>query len=299
MIALIAAYASNRVIGAGGKIPWHIKGEQPRFKDLTTGNVVILGRHSFAEIGKPLPGRETIVISTSQTYTGENCRTCRSLPEALALCREKDVYISGGAGLYEEAIGLVDKMYITEIDLVPEGDTYFPDFNKELFVRQVEKEVQGRIPYKYVTYVSIEKLIECLYSKDHNRAHQCLLTLERESARSDKVYHWFDRFSEMSKGQATYIRIRGLRLIAANARWDKDNKIDEIIDGCLKHIVDVKPIAARQFIAVLPEIARYKVELRSDIIRALQNADIGKYNQNMQPLVYKDILAALAQIERG
>lgn len=75
MIALIAALSKNRVIGKEGRIPWKIKGEQKRFKELTTGNVVIMGRRSYEEIGRPLPGRITIVVSSTKDFTGENCYT--------------------------------------------------------------------------------------------------------------------------------------------------------------------------------------------------------------------------------
>ena len=113
MIALIVALAKNHVIGNNGYIPWKIKGEQKRFKDLTMGNVVIMGRRSFEEIGRPLPNRTTIVVSSTKEYTGENCFTVRSLQEAIELAGNKDVFISGGARLYEEALPIVEKMYIT------------------------------------------------------------------------------------------------------------------------------------------------------------------------------------------
>lgn len=111
MIALIVAYARNRVIGNQGCIPWKIKGEQKRFKQLTTGNVVVMGRRSYEEIGKPLPNRTTIVVSSTRLFEGENCYTVNSLQEAIKLAGNRDVYISGGAGLYAEAIELVDKMW--------------------------------------------------------------------------------------------------------------------------------------------------------------------------------------------
>lgn len=152
MIALIAAYSKNRVIGSMGKIPWKIKGEQKRFKDLTTGNVVIMGRTSYEEIGRPLPNRTTIVISTTQKYESENCYTCSSLTEALELAGDRDVYISGGAGLYNEAIDLVDKMYITLIDLEIEGDTFFPEFDENKFTVENDAMFDGDIPYTYFTY---------------------------------------------------------------------------------------------------------------------------------------------------
>lgn len=152
MIALIVAYSKNKVIGNNGKIPWKIVGEQKRFKELTTGNVVIIGRRSYEEIGYPLPDRETIVVSNTKNYCGKHCRTAKSLTEAIKMAGSKDIYISGGAGLYKEAIDIVDVMYITEIDAMIVGDTFFPDFSPEQFTKHTEKEFQGDLPYKYITY---------------------------------------------------------------------------------------------------------------------------------------------------
>lgn len=153
MIALIVAYANNQMIGNKGCIPWKIKGEQKRFRELTTGNVVIMGRRSYEEIGKPLPDRTTIVISSTKNFESENCLTAKSLSEAIELAGDKDIYISGGARLYEEALPLVEKMYITEIDYDVEGDTFFPAFDKEEFVKEINEHFDGEIPYTYVTYI--------------------------------------------------------------------------------------------------------------------------------------------------
>lgn len=152
MIALIVAFAKGQVIGNKGCIPWKIKGEQKRFKELTTGNVVIMGRRSYEEIGKPLPNRTTIVISSTQNYDGENCMTAKSVAEAIEMAGERDIYISGGARVYEEALPLVEKMYITEVDLEVDGDTYFPPFDKEQFIKEIDERFEGEIPYTYVTY---------------------------------------------------------------------------------------------------------------------------------------------------
>ncbi|MBQ8597330.1 MAG: dihydrofolate reductase [Lachnospiraceae bacterium] len=152
MIALIVAFAKNQVIGNKGCIPWKIKGEQKRFRELTTGNVVIMGRRSYEEIGRPLPNRTTIVVSRTKNYDAENCMTAGSLAEAIEMAGDRQVYISGGARIYEEALPVVEKMYITEIDLEVEGDTFFPAFDKEQFVKTVDEEFDGEIPYKYVTY---------------------------------------------------------------------------------------------------------------------------------------------------
>ena len=158
MIALIVAYANNHVIGNKGCIPWKIKGEQKRFRELTTGNVVIMGRRSYEEIGRPLPNRTTIVVSNTKNYNGENCFTAKSLDEAIKMAGDRDIYISGGARLYEEALPIVEKMYITEIDCDIEGDTFFPAFDKEQFVKEIDEIVDGEIPYMYVTYIRKEKL---------------------------------------------------------------------------------------------------------------------------------------------
>lgn len=152
MIGLIVAYAQNNVIGNNGIIPWKIPGEQKRFKELTTGNVVIMGLRSFEEIGNPLPNRLTIVITRTKNFDSENCITASSLPEALRIAGDRDIYISGGALLYKEALPLVDKLYITEINLEIQGDTFFPDFNKQDFTKELIKTVDGNIPYTYVTY---------------------------------------------------------------------------------------------------------------------------------------------------
>lgn len=152
MIALIVAYAKNKIIGNNGCIPWKIKGEQKRFRELTTGNVVVMGRKSYEEIGKPLPNRTTIVVSRTKNFDAENCMTAKSLAEAIEMAGDRKIYISGGAGLYKEALPLVEKMYITEIDCKIEGDTYFPEFDENQFDKQIDERFEGEIPYTYVTY---------------------------------------------------------------------------------------------------------------------------------------------------
>ena len=117
MIGLIVARSKNNVIGKNGNIPWKIKGEQKQFRELTTGNVVIMGRKSYEEIGHPLPNRMNIVVSTTTEYQGDNLVSVKSLEDALLLAKGRDVYISGGYGLFKEALQIVDKMYITEVQI--------------------------------------------------------------------------------------------------------------------------------------------------------------------------------------
>lgn len=143
---------------------------------------------------------------------------------------------------------------------------------------------------------SLEETFGLLFDKNNNTAYKALQELQKESEESDKVYCYMDRLTDMMDSDNSYIRTRGLTLIACNAKWDKDNKMDEIIDKYLKHIEDVKPITARQCIKLLPMIAKNKPELKDDIVSALQKADISVYADSMQSLVYKDIQNSLAEI---
>ncbi len=146
--------------------------------------------------------------------------------------------------------------------------------------------------------VNVEETFELLFDKKNTVAYRALQDLQRKSEETDCVYAYMDRLSDMLENENSYIRTRGLTLIAYNARWDRDNKIDEIIDGYLKHITDVKPITARQCIKLLPMIAKDKPKLRNDICSALERADISFYDGSMQPLVYKDIQKALKEIQK-
>ena len=140
------------------------------------------------------------------------------------------------------------------------------------------------------------ELIEGLFASDDKAAYQCLKQLQAESACSNAVYSYFDRFAGMLKSPNSYIRTRGLLLIAANAQWDTEHKLDEIIDEYLAHILDNKPITARQCIKTLPCIAKHKPDLSPIICAALRKADPGRYKSSMQQLVYKDIIDALNAI---
>lgn len=145
--------------------------------------------------------------------------------------------------------------------------------------------------------VDVVEIFELLFDKNNKVAYKALLELQRESEKSNCIYPYMDRLSGMLDSDNSYIRTRGLTLIACNAKWDTDYKIDEIIDKYLQHITDVKPITARQCIRLLPIIAKHKPELRNDILSALHKANACIYNNSMQPLVYKDIQKALKDIQ--
>ena len=153
MIGLIVARSKNNVIGRDGRIPWKIKGEQKQFRELTTGHVVVMGRKSYEEIGRPLPNRMNLVVSRTANYAGENLMTVHSLQEAIEAAGDDDVYVAGGYGLFLEAIPIVDKMYITEIDLeIEDGDVFFPEFDGENFDLVIGETGGGEIQFTRTVY---------------------------------------------------------------------------------------------------------------------------------------------------
>ena len=147
--------------------------------------------------------------------------------------------------------------------------------------------------------VNIAETFELLFDKNNNVAYKALQELQKQCEETDCVYPYMDRLSDMLDSDNSYIRTRGLTLLAYNAKWDKDYKIDEVIDKYLKHITDVKPITARQCIKLLPIIAKHKPELKSDILSTLHKADISSYEDSMQSLVYKDIQKTLEIIQKS
>ena len=145
--------------------------------------------------------------------------------------------------------------------------------------------------------VNIAEMYTLLFAKDNNVAYEALQQLQTESENANSVYLYMDKFIDMLDDKNAYIRIRGLTLIAYNAKWDTDYKIDEIIDKYLQHIVDIKPIVARQCIKLLPLLTSSKPDFCLDIISAFQKADISIYADSMRPLVAKDIQNSLQKIK--
>ena len=156
-----------------------------------------------------------------------------------------------------------------------------------------------RVKPKIIIKNPLEDLVANLKNQNPQIGCDCFTQLLEESRRCNAVYPYFDEFAELMSSDNSYLRTRGLLLISANARWDKDGKIDQIIDRYLSHVMDPKPTVARQFIAALPELAQYKPELAAKIYRALQNADPHRYRSSMSPLIEKDIAVALAQINKA
>ena len=139
-IYLIAAVARNGVIGANGKLPWHLPEDLKHFKKLTLGHPVIMGRRTWESLGKPLPGRENIVVSRKPGFEAPGASVASSVAGAVALCAGEPVaFVIGGAELYAAALSLADGLVLTEIDADYDGDTRFPDWDRKAW-RATQKE---------------------------------------------------------------------------------------------------------------------------------------------------------------
>jgi dihydrofolate reductase (trimethoprim resistance protein) len=152
-IALVAAQSLNQVIGNGPEIPWRVKGEQALFKKITMGGTLIMGRKTFESIGRPLPGRTTIIVTRNPDYTADDCLVTRSLDEALAEAGklERPVYIAGGGEIYRQAIQRADALHLTTIHTEVEGDVLFPDLPADF--KLVSEELHAsNIDYTYRYY---------------------------------------------------------------------------------------------------------------------------------------------------
>ncbi|HWA38421.1 MAG TPA: dihydrofolate reductase [Burkholderiales bacterium] len=130
-IYLVAAVASNGIIGADGKLPWHLPEDLRHFKKLTLGHPILMGRKTWESLGKALPGRENIVVSSQPGYEAPGAAVASSLESALALCAGEAVaFVIGGYRLFLESLPLASGIVLTEIQREFEGDTYFPEFDR-------------------------------------------------------------------------------------------------------------------------------------------------------------------------
>ncbi len=140
-ISLIVAMAANRAIGLNNQMPWHLSADLKRFKQITMGHPIVMGRKTFEAIGRPLPGRTNIIVSRKSNYVQKDCLAVDSLDAAIREgCRLADeIFIIGGATLYEATLPLADTLYITQINQDFDGDTFFPEFDTGQW-REVERE---------------------------------------------------------------------------------------------------------------------------------------------------------------
>lgn len=157
-LSIIAAMARNRTIGINNTLPWRIPEDLKRFKALTMGHRIIMGRKTFDSIGKPLPGRTTVIVTRNRGLpVPAGCLVTHSLEEAIAACAGNlEVFVAGGAELYAQALSLADTLYLTELQQEVDGDAHFPEFGRSVWQeiareRRSQTEPQA-LEYHFVTY---------------------------------------------------------------------------------------------------------------------------------------------------
>ena len=159
-VFLILARADNGVIGGDGGMPWHLPADLKRFKALTMGHPVLMGRKTYESIGKPLPGRRNLVITRNRGYSAPGCEVVHSLDAALDACPgAEEIFIIGGAELYREALPRAQRLEFTEIHAEFDGDTSFPPFPPDQW-RETARECHGSeagAPFRY-DFVRYERI---------------------------------------------------------------------------------------------------------------------------------------------
>lgn len=153
-ISIIAAVANQRVIGLNNTLPWHLPEDLKRFRALTMGHHIIMGRKTYESLGRLLPGRTTVIVSRSKDYAVPGAFVAESLDAALAMCGDDDeVFVIGGAQLYRDALAHGNRLYLTEIDADFAGDAHFPEFESAEWVetaREAQVSANG-LRFAYVT----------------------------------------------------------------------------------------------------------------------------------------------------
>ena len=133
MISIIVAYANGRVIGKNGSIPWRLPNDSQYFKRITSGHTVVMGRKTFESMRRPLPNRRNVVLTSSRTFAAPGVEVVHCVDDVLALGNRDDVFIIGGESIYRQFLEVAERLYITEIDVEVDGDTFFPEWDRQSF----------------------------------------------------------------------------------------------------------------------------------------------------------------------
>ncbi len=157
ILSILVAVAENGVIGREGRLPWHLPDDLRRFKRLTTGHAIVMGRRTYESIGRALPGRRSIVLSRDARFASPGIEIARSLDAALAACAgEEEVFVIGGESLFRKALPKADRIYLTRVHDRPAGDVCFPDFDESAWDRAESEEHAAdehhEHPFTFLTY---------------------------------------------------------------------------------------------------------------------------------------------------
>ena len=155
-VSIIAALGSNNVIGKKNSLPWHLPADLKHFKEMTTGKPVIMGKNTYDSIGRPLPNRVNIILTSDINFKIEGAITVHSIEEALQAAGDvSEVMIMGGASIYKQFLPLADRLYITRVYNDFEGDIYFPEFDLKEWkeTERVDHKADDKNPYNYSFFV--------------------------------------------------------------------------------------------------------------------------------------------------
>jgi len=164
MVTIIAAIANNNALGKDNDLIWHLPADLKRFKKVTTGHYILMGRNTFESIGKPLPNRTSVIITRNDNYFKDGCLVANSLEQALELSKdEEEVFIIGGAQIYNYALenNLADKLDITVVHEDFEADVFFPEIDlsvwKEVSREDFKADEKNKYDYSFVSYIRMSK----------------------------------------------------------------------------------------------------------------------------------------------
>jgi dihydrofolate reductase len=147
-IILIAAVGANGVIGRDNDLPWRIREDLQHFKQLTLGHTLVMGRKTYDSIGRPLPGRRTVVITRQPDWSADGVEVVHTVEEALKV--EGEIYVAGGGEIYRQALPYADRLELTEVDQSPDGDVTFPTFDRTDWRETARTQHDG---FAFATYV--------------------------------------------------------------------------------------------------------------------------------------------------
>lgn len=163
MISLIVAMDENRLIGKDNQLPWHLPQDLAYFKRMTMNHKIVMGRKTYESIGRPLPGRENIILTRNRSYKMDGCKVLHSIEEILELSKNTDenIFVIGGAEIFKEILPYSDRLYMTHIHHNFEGDTFFPQLKdtdwETVSVESGIKDMKNPYEFDFVVYQKINK----------------------------------------------------------------------------------------------------------------------------------------------
>ncbi len=159
-ISVIVAMAANRAIGLENKMPWHLSADLKKFKQITMGSPILMGRKTFESIGRPLPGRKNIIISRNTYYQQPGCFVFNTIEDAFADCQqEEEIFVIGGATFYQAVLPRADRLYLTEINQSFSADTFFPEFDRDDWQEIAREDIDNdpAVDFSY-SFLTLERI---------------------------------------------------------------------------------------------------------------------------------------------